>query len=49
MLLWALLIATPTNTERQAAEPLQGGNGPLGVVGNPHRLTASSTLGPQTS
>jgi hypothetical protein len=32
-----------------APQGLQGGNGPLGVVGDPHRLTTPSALGTQRS
>ncbi len=46
MILWTLRMVTPANTERQATEPLQGRNGPLGTVGDPHRLTALNTLAP---
>jgi hypothetical protein len=49
MISWALLIATTADTECEMAGPLQGGNGPLGVVGDPHRLTTSSALGTQGS
>src|SRR5258708_39808303 len=45
MISWALLIATTAATEREMAGPLQGGNGPLGVVGDPHRLTTGSRIG----
>jgi len=44
MILWALRIVTPANTERQTAEPLQGGNGPPGAIGDSHRLTTSSAV-----
>jgi hypothetical protein len=47
MIPWTLLIATTANTERETVNPLQGGNRPLGVVGNPHRLTAPSALSTQ--
>lgn len=49
MILGALLITTTADTERQTADPLQGSNGTLGVVGNPHPLTTEAALGTESS
>jgi len=38
------LVVATAEMERETVDPFQGSNGAMGMVGNPHGLTALTTL-----